>query len=466
VKPLTTFARRLDAIAGDPQRSAALTGSFVAFTLVVFGLLIWSGQTNLLGTVYFLASLFIGAWLYATASPLYLGFVLWLWFVTSFVRRVIDYHTGAYTPPSRSLVLLTPFAVTLLTLLDVTQFGRRLIHRRNLPFLFCLLGLLYGYIVGFAKVGFFGATMGLVKWLPPILTGFYVLTRWQTYGRYRQVLENTLTWGVLVLGAYGMLQYFLVPSWDAFWMYNADMHSIGQPYPYRVRVFSLLDSPGPFAITLGTGLIMLFASKGVLPILAAVPGYIGFLLSRVRGAWIGWIVSLSVIVFLTKGRLRIRLLATMVAIIVLTTPLAIQGPIAQETAQRVQTLENVQQDGSFRARMALYRAVPIRLATNPIGWGIGSRSMDSGILTLFWNLGWPGGFLYLAGVALMVRNIFRKPTFFGKIVGGVAAGYLIQFFAGSQLAVQVTGVLFWSLTGLAVASKVAARKEAERSIMT
>jgi hypothetical protein len=110
----------------------------------------------------------------------------------------------------------------------------------------------------------------------------------------------------------------------------------------------------------------------------------------------------------------------------------------------------------------MYRTTSARILTNPIGWGMGGGGFDSGIMTLFWNLGWPGGFLYLGGIALLVLNVLRESTFFGKIVGGVVAGYLIQFFAGSQLLGQVTGVLFWSLTGLAIASKLASRKEAER----
>jgi hypothetical protein len=462
VKPVTTFTKRLDAIAGDPQRSAALTSSFVAFVLVVFGLLIWSGQSNLLGPVYFLACLLIGAWFYATASPLYLGFVLWLWFVTAFVRRVIDYQIGQFTPPSRSLVLLTPFAVTLLTLLDVPRFGRRLIHRRYIPYLLCLVALAYGYLVGMVKVGFIASTMTLVRWLPPVLTGFYVLARWRKYSRHRQVLEGTLTWGILIIGVYGIIQYFFLPAWDAFWMRHAGMINVGLPYPYQVRIFSMLDSPGPFAVTLGTGLIMLFIGRGVSPILAAVPGYLSFLLAQVRGSWIGWMVAISTIIYLVKGRLRTRLVTIAATILVLTFPLAMQGPIAGQTVSRAQSLTNLEEDGSFRARMSMYRTTSARILTNPIGWGMGGGGFDSGIMTLFWNLGWPGGFLYLGGIALLVLNVLRESTFFGKIVGGVVAGYLIQFFAGSQLLGQVTGVLFWSLTGLAIASKLASRKEAER----
>jgi hypothetical protein len=465
MKLFSKLVNRLDAIAGSQRRSASLMASFVFFSLAVFGLLIWTGQIHLLGPAYFLASLLIGGWLYASASPLYLGFVLWLWFVTAFVRRVIDYHTGAYTPPSRSLVLLTPFAVTLLTLLDVPRFGRRLIHRRYLPYLLCLLGITYGYLVGLVKVGPMRTTMTLVSWLPPILTGFYVLARWRMYPRHRQVLERTLTWGVLILGVYGIVQYFFLPAWDAFWMRNSGMINLGRPYPYQVRPFSMLDSPGPYGVVMGVGVVMLFIGRGFLPIIAAVPGYIGFLLARVRGSWIGWLVAVGTIIYFVKGPLRTRLIGMATAIFILTFPIVVQSPVASQTSSRAQTLTNLEEDGSFNARMAMYRTVTPRILTNPVGWGLGSRGFDSGIVTLFWNLGWPGGFLYLGGLILLLLNLYNESTFFAKIVGGVAAGYLIQFFAGGQLLGQATGVLFWSLTGLAVASKLVVRNTSKHRSM-
>jgi hypothetical protein len=220
----------------------------------------------------------------------------------------------------------------------------------------------------------------------------------------------------------------------------------------------MLDSPGPFAVTLGASLVMLFIGRGLLPIIAAVPGYMSFLLAQVRGSWIGWMVAISAIIYFVKGRLRVRLLGMATAILVLTLPLALQGPVANQTASRAQSLTNIEEDVSFRARMSMYQTAPKRILTNPVGWGMGSSSFDSGIVTLFWNLGWPGGFLYLGGIALLLLNVLKGSTFFGKIVGGVAAGYLIQFFAGGQLLGQVTGVLFWSLTGLAVASKLVTQR--------
>jgi hypothetical protein len=266
-------------------------------------------------------------------------------------------------------------------------------------------------------------------------------------------------WGVFLLGSYGVLQFFVVPEWDAFWMANAEMASIGDPRPHQVRVFSMLDSPGPFAVTMMTGLVFLFVGKGVLPILAAAPGYTSFLLADVRGAWIGWVVAALIITTLVKGPLKRQLIGIMAAIAIITTPIVMTGPIAENVGSRMQTFENIQEDGSVKVRMRTYRWAIPEILSGPVGRGLGSRSMDSGILTLFWQVGWPGGFAYLTGLGLLLRDVLRSSSFFAKIVAGIAASYAIQFFAGGQLLGQVTGVLFWSLTSLAIAYETTRHKQ-------
>jgi len=449
----------LNFIIQSDRRAAFATASLAVLSLSAIVFLLWSGRPSLIGPAYFASAVLIGGWLYATASPLFLGFILWIWFLTPFLRRVIDYAVGIYTPPSRSIVLLTPFATTILTLLDIPRFGQQLLRRRYLPYFLCVLGVTYGYAIGLVKVGPFGATRQLLGWLPPLLTGFYVLNRWHLSNQHIRVIKRTLMWGVLVLGLYGIVQFYVLPAWDAFWMRNAEMASIGQPYPHQVRLFSMLDSPGPFAVTMMTGLILLFAGQNVFVLLAAVPGYVSFLLARVRGAWLGWVIAVGVLISQTTGRFRTRLLGTAAAIAIVTVPVVLtSGPVAQTTASRMETFENVEEDGSVQARMRLYRNAPLRIALNPVGWGLGSRSMDSGILTLFWQLGWPGAFLYLIGLGLLLRDVFRGSSFFSKVVMGVAASYGLQFFAGGQLLNQITGVLFWSLTSLAVAHQLSRTK--------
>lgn len=446
--------KSFNAIVHDQQSAALVAASLTLFSFGFFVILLWGDHTSLLSLSYLAAALLIGGWLYVTASPLYLGFVVWLWFLTPFLRRVIDFYSGTYTPPGRSLVLLTPFAVTILSVFDIPRFGGRLIHRRYLPYFLCLIGVSYGYLVGLVKVGFTPATSTILGWLSPIVIGFYVLNRERSAIQHRRIIKTTMMWGVLILGAYGIYQFYAPPAWDAFWMINSDMSSIGKPRPHQVRIFSMLDSPGPFAVVMMTGLVLILISKGIFPLVAAVPGYLSFLLAGVRGAWIGWVLAVGTIIFRLEGRAKRRLIKIAIVATVVTIPAIMTGPIAERAGNRMQTLENVQDDGSLQARMRLYQNVPVRIAMNPIGWGLGSRNMDSGVLTLFWQLGWFGATLYLSGVALLFRQVWMGSSVFHHVVAGIAAAYIIQLFAGSQLVGQSSGVMFWSLTSLAVALQV------------
>jgi hypothetical protein len=301
--------------------------------------------------------------------------------------------------------------------------------------------------------------MQLVSWLPPLLTGFYILNRQPLSEQHVRIVETALTWGVLAMGIYGVIQYFVLPGWDAFWMQNARMSSIGKAQPEQVRIFSTLDSPGPFAVSMGASLIVLFARRGLIPIVAAVPGYVSFMLASVRGAWIGWAIALGSIITVTKGRLRMRLVGMALVVGLVAVPAIMTGSIGDRVSSRMETFENLEKDGSVQARLQTYRTVSVRILENPIGWGLGSQTYDSGVLTLFWQLGWPGGLLYLFGLSLLFRNLLHGSSLFDKVVLGIAVSYGVQFFAGGQLLGEVTGVLFWSLTSLSIAQSAQHNRE-------
>jgi hypothetical protein len=392
--------------------------------------------------------------LYASSSPWYIGFVFWLWVLVPFLRRVNDYLSGTFTPPSRSFILLAPFASSLVASLDVFRFGGRLPHRRYLPFLLCLSGLGYAYVIGLVRVGGFSATMGLVTWLPPVLAALFILNRPHLYREQRRVFVQMFTWSVFALGAYGIVQFFFLPAWDEFWMESCNMISIGQPYPLQVRVYSLLDSPGPFAITLMVGLVFLFVQPSAPQVLAAVPGYISLLLARVRGAWLAWVIAVVAIIFQLKGRLRTRLLGMVFVVALLALPLVLQGPVKQRFSNRAQTLQNLEEDQSVQTRLQTYRETSVELLKSPVGHGLGSRTFDSGPVTVFWQLGWLGGLLYLSGLALLLWRLCNgaSSSFLTKIIVGISAAHLAHFLAGPQILFGVTGFTFWILVSLAVLS--------------
>jgi len=442
----------LTQLTASPKRAGLIASALLLFSLVAVGLLYWLNLPQLYNFTYLGASVFIAGWLYAARSPWYYGFVVWSWFLASFVRRVVDYQLGTYTPPGLSLSLLTPFAVTLLALLDIPRFGRLLLQRTFLPFLLCLSAVLYGFLISLSMQGPVDAVIALLNWLPPLIIGFHLLVRRHAYPQHRRVAQQVFIWGMLLLGLYGIAQFFLAPPWDVFWMIHSEMTSIGRPEAMQIRVFGTLDSPGPYAIVMLTGVILLLVSFSPLSLLAAVPGYTSFLLSMVRGAWLGWIVAVGVLLVRLTGRLRMRLLAFAAVIAVLVVPIFVMsGTLGEMAGSRLSTLSAIQQDGSYQARTNLYQETLLVALMSPVGHGLGSRNVDSGVVTVLWQLGWPGTALYGLGLFLMFKQAFRSRDRFAIAATAVATSLLFQMLASNQLA-QVSGIIFWSMLSLAAAA--------------
>ncbi|NNF57478.1 MAG: glucose-6-phosphate isomerase, partial [Rhodothermaceae bacterium] len=336
---------------------------------LVFGY--WAETPALLQIAYPAAALLVAALLYASAPAYYLGFAWWIWFVTPFVRRLVDYQALSFS--TASPVMLTPYLVTGLCLITLFRFGGRLTQRRYVPVLLVLLGLGYGYLVGVVKAGLWAATFDLLEWVTPVLLGFHVLVFWRLYPVHRRVVRAAFGWGVLVLGVYGVVQFFAPAAWDAHWMVASGMtSSIGQPEAYQLRVFSMLNSPGPFAMVMMAGLLLLLGERGPLARLAVVPGYAGFLLSLVRGAWGGWLLGLLYAVRGLRGTGRRRLLAVLVLSALTLLPLMVYAPAVERVTHRFDSFVALEQDTSFNARLRLYANVSGQVLANPVGRGLGS----------------------------------------------------------------------------------------------
>ena len=62
------------------------------------------------------------------------------------------------------------------------------------------------------------------------------------YAAIRRILTRTFVTGGLVMGLYGLIQFFYLPEWDVYWLENAGMDSQGLPFPGLIRVFSTMNS--------------------------------------------------------------------------------------------------------------------------------------------------------------------------------------------------------------------------------
>lgn len=432
----------------------------------VFGGLYWAGQAALLQFAYPLAAFFVAAWLYLTQPVLYVGLALWMWMITPFVRRVLDYQMGEYT--SLSLAMTAPLAVGGLALFTMARYGRRLLRRQNLPFALAAVGILYGYGIGVLQNGPVSATMSMLGWLLPLALAFHMVVYWKHYPAYRQVIQSSFVWMMLVTGAYGIVQFLYPPPWDALWMEGSGMLSIGQPAPFEVRVFSTLNSPGPYAMVALAGLVMLFAKRGGLARLATGAGAGGLLLSLVRSAWGGWIVALGYMIVQSTGALRKRLIAILTVSAIVCLPLFFVSPIAERVGDRTETLTQLEDDSSMLVRLHFLGVAARWVLTDPIGSGLGSvgssakmsrgeqhMAFDNGFLSVLFTLGWLGGGLFYAGVGMLLYRMIRidrsqadpsTVVFSAVAVSFVAVLFFTNVFAG------VMGLMFWTGLSLTLAS--------------
>lgn len=447
----------------------ALAYAALAATLVA-GAAAFVGPLAELAELLYPAAASVAALLLLWRKPaLYVGFMWWVWFLTPAVRRLVDFQVG-YT--QASLVMLTPFLVTGVALVAVLLRLPRLPGAARLPLAFVTAGLLYAYLVGVLNNGVFSATFDLLNWAVPVVGGAYVLTR--PHPAVFATVRRTFSWGLLVMGLYGVVQFFYVPPWDGYWMTQAllqdGLNSIGSPEPLEVRVFSTLNAPGPFAVVVMTGLLLVFGGGGAARLPGAAAGFVGFALSAVRSAWGGWLVGFLVVAWSLPLRLRARLLGTLLLLGVVAVPLAALGPVGELFSERLETMTDLEGDVSFNARLALYADLPSFTADNPLGQGLGStgvatglgrretdlQDLDSGVIAVVYTFGvlgtlyFAGGAVFLFGTALL--SGLRSRNLGDATYVGVSVAALSQLAFGNAWT-GVAGMVLWFFPCLYLASR-------------
>lgn len=428
------------------------------------------GMTALMPLLFPALALATGAILFALAPGSYLAFVWWLWLLAPFVRRLVDWQLG-WAPIST--IMLTPYLVTALCVITLLRRIGDLASIHLIALCLTVAGVAYAFVIGLGSVGVAAASFGFLTWIVPILFGFHLAASWRSYELWRQTVRSTFAYGLICLSAYGVLQFALMPPWDAYWMAHAGMSSIGQPLPFRVRVFSTLNAPGVFASFLMAGLLVGFGGRGKAKLLAAQPVvWLAFLLSQVRSAWLGYGLGLCLIMIrLPIGRgARLILLGLGLAVAVL--PLLQIDAVEDVVMARLASFSAGQSDHSMQERMQLYARFFNVAVNNVPGGGIGSTNLatklsnngglgalgtiDSGVLELLYTFGWPGTLLFVSGLALALVTAMRTWSHpadpFSLAALAVAVSLLAQMLFFNTM-VGAVGMIFWAMLGLVLASQ-------------
>jgi hypothetical protein len=422
----------------------------VLFT--VLGIL--AGAGKILNLVFPIAALAVGIRLYFSYPILYIGFSWWILFLTPLIRRLADYRSS-YTEPSP--LLLAPYLVMGVTLVTVWRYLPTIHRQGGLPFVLSLVGIFYGILIGLINRAPFAVARSCLDWLAPVTFGFHLFVNWRDYPSYRQNIYRVFLWGTLVMGFYGVFQYVVAPEWERLWLINSGMTSSqGLPQPFGMRVWSTMASVEPFSAVMAACLLLLFTSRGALSISASVGGYLSFLLSMGRSAWVGWLGGLLTLTGYLKPKHQMRLMITVLVIALLVVPLTTIEPFSKTINNRLSTFSNLEEDGSAKGRKDSFEYLIGSALTSFVGEGIGGPGYDSSILLPLFHLGWFGTIPYMGGMFLLVFGVFQSSEgsfdVFTGAVRAIVMSALVRLPVNNSI-VGSSGIVLWGFLALGMAAQ-------------
>ncbi len=434
---------------------------FVLLTVVCY----FAGATAALRLIYPVIALVVAVFLYLRHPILYISFTWWIWFLTPLVTRLVDYRVG--WDASRQM-LIAPYLVVFVTIATFLRHFPRASRQGGLPFVLAFIGVFYGFLIGLIYNPPIPVARGLLDWLSPIIFAFHLFTNWRDYPSYRQNIQRTFLWCVLILGAYGVYQFVVAPEWDRYWLIESKLFtSSGNPVPFGMRVWSTLHSVGPFGAVMQAGLLLLFTSSGNLIFPASAVGYLSFLLTQARTNWGGWLFGVIMIMGSVKTRIQMRLIGIIVVMAICVVPLTTIEPIAGVVATRLETLSSLEDDGSFQDRSGSYDKNLGLALSNGLGNGLGNIwkvnektgqievvVIDSGILDMFFTLGWFGAIFYMGGLILLIISVSKYGE--GRFDSFISAARAIGISSATQLVIgsgmlSVAGMILWGFLAMAMA---------------
>jgi hypothetical protein len=377
---------------------------------VVMALLLAAGAGGTARTIFPWLAAILGVALFLRARDVYVDFVLWCWFLSPFLRRVMDYQAGWKDP---SIVVLTPYMVALIAPLCGWKSLTNKPLNSILPFVVALCAIAYGTSIGILFQPFTAMVASLIGWATPVLFAWwYASSESRDQDLVEHSAERSFMYALPVMGAYGFYQFIRVPAWDANWLVQlgsaAEVASMGSPEPYQLRVFSTLNSAGVLALVASAGLLLISTKKSWLAVVATVCGLGCLILSQGRSGWLCFAIGLLLLAFKGgKGLMRTLAIGGIAALIV--CPFLLRGPGGEGIQSRFSSLGSLKADESANERKRGFSDALDVLVEHPAGFGMGVKEdliandgsyslHDNGLVEALLTLGVVGGSVYLAGL--------------------------------------------------------------------
>lgn len=442
------------------QPAAAWTAILGLILFLALGFLARVGRLLILP--FPIGSVAVGVFLYRRYPILYVSFTWWMWFLGPLVRRIIDYQSGYLTVGPWTL---TPLLVTSISFATLVQHLPKSHKEGSLPLILCVGSVFYSFLIGLIQNEVsLTIIMEFLGWLAPILFSFHLFVNWRDYPSYRQNIQRTFLWGVLVMGVYGIWQYVVAPEWDRFWLIATQNSSFGIPEPYGIRVSSSLNSPQDFAAIMMAGLLLLFTNQGIVRFPAAAVGYLTFLLSLARSAWLSWSMGLLIFISSVNARLQMRLIVSIIVVAVFVVPLVNVEPFSTIIHDRIESLVNFKDDFSYQERVKGYNEMVSYAVSEFIGKGMRAKIGmvgtfvigDNGILLTLLTFGWFGTIPYSVGLVLLLFKLFQNSESrldpFASVSRAISLGILAQI-SLSTIFIGGMGMILWGFLGIALAAQ-------------
>jgi hypothetical protein len=424
----------------------------ILFALFVGGTM-FTPAAKVLAILFPAGALLVGFYALKRSIPLFAEFAAWLFFLTPLVRRVVDYESGG----REMTIISTPFLVLMIPSFLVLMRWRRIIGRESAPFCYAGAAILYGAFIACAHSELASAATGLMLWIAPLTFGLYLFSERRHAPAIYAGIERAILGGTFVAGAYGLLQYFAIPAWDAAWMRSVDLVTIGQPAPMEVRVFSVMNSPQVLAAFLMTGVLLAYRQRSPWKYPVLIVGVGALALSFARSAWTGLLAGLVFLAFHASPRERMRTITATAGITLFALAIMNVPELSDALSNRFSTFTDLKHDESALDRQETYTRVIEMLKHSPAGMGLGvdngmaDAENDSSVVALLLSLGLPGSLVFAVAVGACALGLFSKratrelPQLLGLqccFVGLVVESPLNNVVNG-QIA-----FLLWSLVGL------------------
>lgn len=444
-------------VPAESEAVSSIARGWVPALLFIAAFTVVGGFTGGLGRPLFvLGCVAVAAFAWRSGIASHFQACLVLFSFAPFVRRIVDAGAGY---DELGLMLVGPLIALLVPAVEL----RRLLNPkaplddRFGPLMLVGACILYAGVLSLLQGKMNDAASGLVKWFSPILYAGVLAMR----ANRDEILEASVSAFCVILpitGLYGILQYVDPQAWDRYWMEFAPILSIGQPVPYGVRVFSTMNSPASFASFTVVGLLLVaFLRSGWLSLLVALPSILALLLSLYRTAWLAMAISLMFCLLFaqTRGKAQIIMLALVLAgAVAVTIP-----PFSDVIGDRLATLGQGSQDGSFQERLQQYSTLWSLPDSSLIGNGFtvtdvgsaGQMPIDGMIIACWMMMGIVAGILCLCGFfwaisGAVIRALLERSRQ-AVLVGAMAMGGLLQMPLANISAAEA-GFLFWSFVVL------------------